>query len=379
MNQHWILLISGIVLSTLIAAGCGDSKAADLSGQASELPHVETVAAELIEYAPEVFGTGRLASREESKLSFKTGGIVSRIHVREGQQVRRGQLLAELDLDEIEAQTQQASLGVQQAGITLSNARLALERAERDYRNVQGLFADSVATLEQMEDAELQLRNARNQLEAAQTGLAFSEKNQTVADFNLKYSSITAPANGTILMKLAEVNELVGPGTPVFLFGSKEKAQVIRVSITDKDVIHVKLGDRATVEFDAYPGETFPAEVREIASMADPYTNTYEVELEIDPAGKILLSGFIGSVRIRTSGSESLIRIPVDALVKADGHSGEVFVVRAGRAELVNIEIHSLGSDRLLLRSGLQPGDEVIVKGGGYLEAKDSVLVGKPK
>ncbi|MCB0621482.1 MAG: biotin/lipoyl-binding protein, partial [Saprospiraceae bacterium] len=73
-----------------------------------------------IEYAPEVFGTGRLASREESKLSFKTGGIVSRIHVREGQQVRRGQLLAELDLDEIEAQTQQASLGVQQAGITLS-------------------------------------------------------------------------------------------------------------------------------------------------------------------------------------------------------------------------------------------------------------------
>ena len=379
MNQHWILLISGIVLSTLIAAGCGDSKAADLSGQASELPHVETVAAELIEYAPEVFGTGRLASREESKLSFKTGGIVSRIHVREGQQVRRGQLLAELDLDEIEAQTQQASLGVQQAGITLSNARLALERAERDYRNVQGLFADSVATLEQMEDAELQLRNARNQLEAAQTGLAFSEKNQTVADFNLKYSSITAPANGTILMKLAEVNELVGPGTPVFLFGSKEKAQVIRVSITDKDVIHVKLGDRATVEFDAYPGETFPAEVREIASMADPYTNTYEVELEIDPAGKILLSGFIGSVRIRTSGSESLIRIPVDALVKADGHSGEVFVVRAGRAELVNIEIHSLGSDRLLLRGGLQPGDEVIVKGGGYLEAKDSVLVGKPK
>ncbi|MCB0626807.1 MAG: efflux RND transporter periplasmic adaptor subunit, partial [Saprospiraceae bacterium] len=332
-----------------------------------------------IEYAPEVFGTGRLASREESKLSFKTGGIVSRIHVREGQQVRRGQLLAELDLDEIEAQTQQASLGVQQAGITLSNARLALERAERDYRNVQGLFADSVATLEQMEDAELQLRNARNQLEAAQTGLAYSEKNQTVADFNLKYSSITAPANGTILMKLAEVNELVGPGTPVFLFGSKEKAQVIRVSITDKDVIHVKLGDRATVEFDAYPGETFPAEVREIASMADPYTNTYEVELEIDPAGKILLSGFIGSVRIRTSGSESLIRIPVDALVKADGHSGEVFVVRAGRAELVNIEIHSLGSDRLLLRSGLQPGDEVIVKGGGYLEAKDSVLVGKPK
>ncbi|MCB0680866.1 MAG: hypothetical protein KDC32_08025, partial [Saprospiraceae bacterium] len=55
-------------------------------------------------------------------------------------------------------------------------ARLALERAERDYRNVQGLFADSVATLEQMEDAELQLRNARNQLEAAQTGLAYSEK-----------------------------------------------------------------------------------------------------------------------------------------------------------------------------------------------------------
>ncbi|MCB0642791.1 MAG: efflux RND transporter periplasmic adaptor subunit [Phaeodactylibacter sp.] len=378
-NSTLFALIILSIASLTFHIGCTDSQAAPDNETYEQPRDVETAKVRKELFVKTVVGSGRLSSKEEIKLSFKTGGIIKRIAVVEGQSIRQGETLAELDLQEINAQVEQAELGVQQSEITIANAKLGLERAERDFRNVKGLYEDSVATLEQFEDVELQLRNARNQLEAAQQGNAYSSKNKEIADFNLRYSKIIAPSDGTILRKLSAPNELVGPGMPVFLFGAQNKAQVIKVNVTDKDIIHLKLGDAAEIQFDAYPEQVFKGTVQEIASMADPYTNTYEVELEIDPAGKILLSGFIGSVRIRTSGSESLIRIPVDALVKADGHSGEVFVVRAGRAELVNIEIHSLGSDRLLLRGALQPGDEVIVKGGGYLEAKDSVLVGKPK
>ena len=138
------------------------------------------------------------------------------------------------------------------------------------------------------------------------------------AEFNLKYSKIVAPANGVILRKRAEANEMANPGKPIFDFGSKDKAMVIRVNLTDKDIIHVNLGDKAKVGFDAYGEVAFAGIIREIASIADPYTNTYEVEIEVDPKGKKLLSGFIGTVEIEAPAKTALIEIPVDALIKAN-------------------------------------------------------------
>ncbi|MEM6378983.1 MAG: biotin/lipoyl-binding protein, partial [Bacteroidota bacterium] len=121
------------------------------------------------EFQEKITASGRLSAKEEINLSFKTGGIIQKTLVEEGQKVRKGQLLAVLQLDEIQAQVQMANLSESKAKIDLENAALALQLAERDYRNVQGLFKDSVATLEQLENVEVQLENAKNQLAAAQT------------------------------------------------------------------------------------------------------------------------------------------------------------------------------------------------------------------
>jgi RND family efflux transporter MFP subunit len=336
---------------------------------------VKTAKVNVVDYQEVIFASGQLSSREESKLSFKTGGIIRQIYVREGQTVREGQLLAELNLDEIRAQTQQADLGREQSEITIRNAELALELAERDYRNALGLYRDSVATLEQLENAEVQLKNARNQLDAARKGLDFSRQNVDVANFNLRYSRIVAPSNGVILKKLAENNEVVGPGMPVFLFGSKDKAQVIKVSLTDKDIIHVQLDDEAEVAFDAYPRDKFRAVVRELAGMADPYTNTYEVILEVFPDGRRLLSGFIGTVNIFTNTREKFLEIPIDALLNADKRRGDVFVLKNGAAKKTSVDIFRLKDGKLLVENGLDNSDEVIVSGVGYLEDGDVVIV----
>ena len=280
-----------------------------------------------------------------------------------------------LDLEEIKAQVQQAELGEDQAAISIENARLSLKLAERDYRNTQGLYQDSVATLEQLENAEVQLDNARNQLEAAQKGLAYNKQHVEVANFNLRYSKITAPANGTILRKQAETNELVTPGTPVLIFGSRDKAQVIRVNITDKDIIHIDLGNKASISFDAYPDKSFEGVVKEVASMADPYTNTYEVEIEMLPVSEKLLSGFIGTVEILTDTQLEVFEVPMNALASGDGKKGNVFVVREGRAVKTAVDIVTLMEDQLIVGKGLTDGDEIIMTGIGYLENEQAVEV----
>ncbi|MCB0579223.1 MAG: efflux RND transporter periplasmic adaptor subunit, partial [Phaeodactylibacter sp.] len=314
VNKKTATLIATLALGLAACGGTSEKQSSGPPASTAPARTVQTAEAEPVQYREVVFASGKLSLEQEARLSFKTGGIIRRIFVGEGQSVRQGQVLAELALEEIGAQTQQARLGEQQAEINVENAKLALRLAERDYQNALGLYRDSVATLEQLQNAEVQLDNARNQLEAAKKGLAMQGEQVEVASFNLRYSKITAPSNGVILKKLAEPNELVGPGTPVLLFGSKDKAMVIKVNLTDKDIIHVAVGNEAEVRFDAYPDHAFKGEVREVASMADPYTNTYEVEVEVKPEGKTLLSGFIGAVSIFTSASTSLLKVPIDAL-----------------------------------------------------------------
>jgi len=371
LNQKTMKNILAFLALAVLISAC--TTQAQNRQPTAEAKKVAAAAATQINYQPTVFATGPLAAAAEAKLSFKTGGIIAKVLVREGQKVRKGQLLAELRLDEIQAQQQQASLGEDQAAISLENARLALKLAERDYRNVSGLYADSVATLEQLENVEVQFNNAKNQLSAAEKGLAFRQQGVEVAHFNLRYSSIVAPSDGIILRQFAETNELVGPGNPVFLFGSRQEAQVLKVAVTDKDIIHLNLGDTATIHFDAYPEVAFLGFVRELAGTSDAFTGTYAVEIELAPQSRQLVNGFIGSVIIQTQQRQSLISIPVDGLLKAYGAIGQVMVIDQGQARLREVNIQQLQQNQLLLRQGLNAGEMVITAGASYIEEGDRV------
>jgi RND family efflux transporter MFP subunit len=284
--------------------------------------------------------TGRLSAKTESKLSFKTGGIIQKFYVEEGQIVTRDQLLASLNLSEIQPRARQAEL--------------ALQKAERDYKRARNLYNDSVATLEQFQDAR--------------TALEVARANANIAKFNLTYSEIRAPSAGKILKRVSEVNEIVGPGQPVFLFASTESAWVVRASLTDKDIINIRMDDSATVSFDAYPDRKFKCHVSEIGTIADPYTGTYEVELHLDEQPETLATGFITRAEIYPAKSlQKMIIIPLEAMIDGEGLTGTVYVIRDGSPVKQSVQIHSIRDDGIIIYSGLQAGDEIIVEGGEYI------------
>jgi len=352
---------------------CDDAQAAD--PKAEQPREVRIAEAAPIDYRETITGSGRLADREEIRLSFKTGGVIRSVWADPGDKVRKGQELATLELDEIQAETRKAQLGTEKAQIDLENAKLALRLAERDYRNAKGLYQDSVATLEQLENAEVQLDNAKNQLETARKGLALSEQNQEVANFNLKYSVIKAPASGTILVQLAEAGEIVGPGNPVFLMGTQASTKVLRVDVTDREIVQLQEGERATVTFDAYPGKTFTGQIDELAAQADPRTGTYTVEIAVNAQGQNLLSGLIGKVTMEAGNSRSLLRIPIDALVRGDGDRAEIFVVKERKARLKQVQIFRIEGESLLVQEGLSASENVIISGVGYLSDGQAIQV----
>ena len=326
-----------ILLFFLFFTSCRQSPPAQ--DQETSLP-VRTVIVHEQQVIFPVHTSGQLAAKTESKLSFKTGGIIQKIYVDEGQSVEEDQILAALNLSEIKSKVRQAEL--------------ALQKAQRDFTRARNLYHDSVATLEQFQDA-------RTALEIART-------NANIAKFNLEYSEIRAPSQGKILKKVAEENEIVGAGHPVFLFASTRNAWVVRVNLTDKDIVNVQLGDSASVSFDAYPGRTFKSHVSETGNAADPYTGTYEVELHMDELPETLVSGFITRVDIfPAKNMKKMIIIPVEALIDGQGISGTCYVIRDGKPVKQTITIHTLTDTGIVVSSGLDDGDEVIIEGGEYV------------
>jgi multidrug efflux system membrane fusion protein len=293
-----------------------------------------------------VHSSGILASEEEIKLSFKTGGIVAGINVKEGDNVKGGDVLATLNLAEINA--------------NVDLARNGYEKALRDWTRAKNLYADTVATLEQFQ-------NATTALNVAKSGL-------DIARFNLQHSTIRAPANGVVLKQLVKENELVGAGYPVFLFGTKGKFWKVTSGLSDRDIVRINPGDSAVVEFDAWPGVKFHAIVDLVSEMASPLTGTYETEMSLDGMGYRLASGFVASVDIYPVTEEVSILVPVGALTGADGHKGFIWSVSDSlTAQKHEIGIVTIKGSKAVI-TGIPEGvKEIVSEGAAYL--KDGMKV----
>ena len=141
---------------------------------------------------------------------------------------------------------------------------------------------------------------------------------------------------------------------PVLLFNPKQQAKLLKVHVTDKEVVQLKIGDAANVYFDAHPDKAFAGQVLEIAHITDPVYNTYEVKIGLQPTNEKLFFGFIGTAKIKVGTNQTVNSIPVNALVSADGKKGKVFTINNERAVETIITIYKMEDHQLLISEGLE-------------------------
>ena len=149
----------------------------------------------------------------------------------------------------------------------------------------------------------------------AETAFEVARSSLEIAEFNLRYATIKAPANGKIMKRFAEANELIAGGQPVFLFASKGKEWIVRAGLAEQDIVNLQAGDSAAVTFGTYPGESFRAYVTELAEGIDPRSGTFEVELTLAEAPARLISGFTANLTIYPSRTQEFALLPVEALI----------------------------------------------------------------
>lgn len=293
--------------------------------------------------------SGRVSQKSEMRLSFKTGGLIQQIRVEEGDAVKAGQVLATLDLEEMDAEQQRAASNYEKA-------RVDLERFNK-------LYDDSLVSLQVKQIAQTARDNAAAELQ--------------IANFNRKLSVIRAPADGRILKRYVESHELIQSGQPVFRLAASKQGSVVRVGLIDKDIVKVALGDPANIVVDAYPGRKFSGSVSEVALSTDSGAGTFEVEILIDDPGISLRSGLIARVEIMPTSSERQYYIPIEAVVEAENGIATLFVLNQENTTVheVSVEILEFLQDEVVVRGGLNASDKVIKLGAPYLSDGSAVSV----
>ncbi len=328
-----IILIITILIIGIIA--CNSNKQTEVL---EKFIPVKLVSIDTKDISIPIHSSGRLYPESISKLSFKTGGLIKKLYVKEGDTIKKGVIIAELDLSEINAYYSQAKNG--------------LEKAKRDMIRVGKLYKDKAATIEQNQNVK--------------TAYDIALSNLKIAKFNLKHSKIKAPQKGKILKKFSEENEMISAGHPVYLFGSTNNDWIIKAGVSEKDLLKVKLNDRAEIKLSAYDNK-FSGIVYEISDSLDQNSGTYELKIKIIERDVKFVTGFIASVDIFPSYKRKLSLIPYDSLIDSDGNNAYIFTIEKNIANKKMVKIIHLFKDKAGVIFKSKTPVKIVSDGAPYL------------
>jgi len=292
----------------LLAAGCHfrrDGDAGDAPSR-SDLPTHLVHAAEFSEVDSQA---GSVVSDDRVDLSSRVVGFITRMDVREGERVRRGDILVEIDRADIDDAIRQG-----EAGVLAATAELA------DARHDEETFALGASQGWASNDARRKIQVRRVLAEA---GLAKAEASLVAAKSQLAYTTITAPVDGVIVSRYKHSGDMAVIGAPILTIESRQTL-LFKVFVPEGSVRRITTGLAAVVRLDALPGVAIQGPVCRVVPSGDPVTRRYEVDVAL-PGASEALPGMFGRAEF-AMGTAFAIAAPRQALVRRGGLDG-VFVV----------------------------------------------------
>ncbi len=349
-------LLGAIAVVCLGAAlgACGKDEEKSTAAAENAIPVLVTA----VRPAPEsndVVAYGQLRSDKEAALSFKIAGLIKTLKVDTGDRVVKGQLLAELDQREIDSQA--------------ARATYAVEKARRDLARIEPLLGKGFVSQQKVQDAK------------SEFDMAVADRQRV--EFDRSLARIVAPADGVVLTRHADINEIVAAGSPVLTVSQGSVGYILKAGVSDRDVARLALGDPARVILDAFPNNPAAGNVRRISAMSDDRTGTFEVEIALDgvPAGAE--SGFMGEAHLmpqKKSGNSQTaahFAIPASAILEGHGSTATVYVYDPAKStvRLARISVGNISGEEVVVTDGLFAGAQVVSAGAPYLRDGAKVKV----
>lgn len=302
---------------------------------------------------------GDVRARVESRLGFRVAGKIVDRKVDVGSQVKRGQLLMQLDPQDLRLAQAQASAGMKAAESNRDLARAELKR----YQELREKNFVSQAVLDSKETA---YKAAQASYDQALAGYR-NQSNQA------GYASLIADVDGVVTSVDAEVGQVVAAGNPVIRLAQTGEKEIV-IGIPEDKVDTLRQLTDVRVRTWANPNETIPGKLRELSPVADPATRTYTAKISIPNAPENIKLGMTAYVAFAARTDNAVIKLPLSALVQ-DKSSTAVWVVEKNSVKLVPIQVAGTAGNDILVAGGITPGQTIVTAGVNLLQPGQKVKI----
>ncbi len=377
------------------------------SGNKEDIFQVQTELAARKNITQVVSATGKINPEFLVKLTAEATGEIVQLLVREGDKVKRGQLLLRIKPDIYEAQKVSADARLAQTRANLNSTKALLDKVEADYKRVQGLFKLGLASDAELEASRSSYLQTSSNFESQKSSVAQSEASLKEAIENLNKTYVYAPINGTVSVLSVELSErVIGSvfqGTPLMTVADLNNMEAT-VDVDENDVVLVSVGDTAKIKVDAFGEKEFKGIVTQIGNSAkttglgtqDQVVN-FEVKIKLLNPGDQIRPGMSCDADIETETKNNVLAVPIQSVTarlqepkkenittdaeneneapkakngKSNKPKEVVFVVNEGKAKMIEVKTGISDDTFIEIIEGLK-GDEEIITGPYRAISKD--------
>ena len=387
MAKKWKILIFAGVAVVLAAVLMGS-----LGRRDRNLPRVTTAKVENVDLVAKVTANGKIQARKKVDMSALVMGQIVNLAVQEGDQVRKGQLLLQIDKTQLAAAAEgsEASLAAMQHDLDAARANAA--QAKLDFQRAKQNYDAHIL-------AEADYQKAKSALDTAQATLAATDQRMRLAMANLAGSrdslsktTVKSPIDGIVTAlpvkegEVTVIGTMNNAGTQLLTISDMSEVEAVMM-VDETSVPQVKIGQTANLSIDAYPGKTFKGTVTEVGSSPIPKNDpdllsltqnseaiNFKVKIRVDQPPPTIRPGFSVTAEIVTGTKSGATAIPIQALVVRDVPQKDkkaprttrppteegVYLVKNGKLEFKKVETGLAGELMIEVKTGPKPGDEIV-------------------
>ena len=306
--------------------------------------------------------TGTVRSWRTAPLAAQVMATVVAVNVREGDQIRRGQLLIATDGSQLLASTNRSQAAQQASEHEIAAAQSDLDLARANFKRLQYLYDKDIISAREYDQAKAQLQSSTARLDLARANHEQATATLSQDKILLSYTRILAPFDGVVTGRHVDPGALATPGMPLLTVEQLGHYR-LEATVDESDLKYVRLGESVPVTLDAVGGGALDGKVVQIVPAADPNSRSFTVKLDL-PANSGLHSGMFGRASF-SRGRKQALTVPRSAVVER-GQLQSVYVI--GEKSVATFRYVTLGSqtqENVEVLSGLMPQETVITDPGG--------------
>jgi RND family efflux transporter MFP subunit len=359
--RKWALAPVGALAVLLLLSACS-SEPRTVSAAPELVRNVPLLTVQRATIPDSLEAVGTLQAAQTSQLSGQIMGNIVQMRVKEGDRVRRGQVLAVLEDAQPQAAAAQAMAAENAAQQEIAAAESDYSLAEATFKRYQDLYSKRSVSPQEFDEVKAREQAASARRALAQAGLAQAQAALAQAQTTLGYTRVRAPFDGVITEKRADPGTLATPGMPLLVVEDQRRFR-LEASVDEGDIRLVRLGQAVPVTLDSLPGVQFSGRVAQVVPAADPASRSFVVKVEL-PDDARLRSGLFGRAHI-ARGQRQAILLPRGAVLERGQLQGVYVVAQDGVAALRYVTVGgSPVGEQVEALSGLQGGERVVAAPG---------------